>query len=70
VLVEGFRHEPIPKIEIHRPALGTPLLCAGDDLILALACDEPPAQPVGIPLLDLNDPPAIAGWIREWLKRA
>ena len=70
VLVEGFRHEPIPKIEIHRPALGTPLLCAEDDLVLALACDEPPAQPVDIPLLDLNDPQAIARWIRDWLKSA
>ncbi len=27
VLVEGFKHEPHAKLEIHRPALGKPLLC-------------------------------------------
>ena len=70
VLVEGFRHEPIPKIEIHRPSLGTPLLCKQDRRILALACDEKPTESVAVPLLDLNDPGAVAGWIREWLKRA
>lgn len=70
VLVEGFRHEPIPKIEIHRPSLGTPLLCREDPRILALACDETPAQAVELPLLDLNDPPAVARWIGEWLENA
>ncbi len=66
VLVEGFRHEPVPKIEVHRPALGTPLLCRTDPEILAVACDAPPAEPVPVPLLDLNRPEEVAGWILEW----
>jgi molybdopterin-guanine dinucleotide biosynthesis protein B len=70
VLVEGFRHEPIPKIEIHRPSLGTPLLCRDDPRVLALVSDEQPAQPVALPVLDLNDPRAVARWIIEWLAGA
>ncbi|HIE53811.1 MAG TPA: hypothetical protein EYP90_01295, partial [Chromatiaceae bacterium] len=66
--VEGFRHEAIPKIEIHRPSLGTPLLCEKDPHILALACDAEPAASVGLPRLDLNDAPAVAEWIHEWMK--
>ncbi len=68
VLVEGFRHEPIAKIEIHRPALGTPLLCRDDQKILAIACDEPPSNPPDLPLLDLNDPVAVAEWITGWMQ--
>jgi len=68
VLVEGFRHEPIPKIEIHRPSLGTPLLCESDPHILALACDEPPAGRPAVPLLDLNDAGSVADWILQWMK--
>jgi len=68
VLVEGFRYEPIPKIEIHRPSLGKPLLCDSDENILALACDEPPARRPSIPLLDLNDPAGVADWILGWIR--
>ncbi len=67
VLVEGFRHESIPKIEVHRPSRGTPLLCNTDAHVIALACDEPPSSAPDLPLLDLNDPDGVAGWIREWL---
>ena len=27
ILVEGFKTEPFPKIEVHRPSLNNPLLC-------------------------------------------
>ncbi|NJA05466.1 molybdopterin-guanine dinucleotide biosynthesis protein B [Methylococcaceae bacterium WWC4] len=63
ILVEGFRDERYPKIELHRSALGKPLLYPSDPSIIAIACDtrlrpEPP-----IPKLDLNDPSAIADFI-------
>ncbi|MFQ5546453.1 MAG: molybdopterin-guanine dinucleotide biosynthesis protein B, partial [Acidiferrobacterales bacterium] len=41
VLVEGFKHEPFPKIELYRPALGHPLLCTDDASIVAVASDGP-----------------------------
>ena len=63
VLVEGFRRARFPKIALHRRALGRPLSCPEDGSIIAVASDAPLAPPRGIPLLDLNDPPAIAAFI-------
>lgn len=67
VLVEGFRHECFPKIELHRPALGRPLLFPDDDSIIAVACDAPLSVAAPIPVLDLNDPPAIGSFMLERL---
>ncbi|MEJ2694539.1 MAG: molybdopterin-guanine dinucleotide biosynthesis protein B [Candidatus Thiodiazotropha sp.] len=69
VLVEGFRHIAFPKIELHRPSLDTPLLCEADDSIFAVAADEEVALPPSLPLLNLNDPPVIAAFIREYCDR-
>jgi molybdopterin-guanine dinucleotide biosynthesis adapter protein len=66
VLVEGFRHIPFPKIELHRASLNTPFLCEADDSILAVATDEVIALPVSLPQLDLNDPAVIARFIRDY----
>lgn len=65
ILVEGFKHERFPKIELHRPALGRPLLFPDDDTIIAIACAAPlPIEPA-IPRLDLNDPERIARFILD-----
>ena len=63
VLVEGFRDHPMPKLEIHRPALGKPPLWPTHPDILAVATDGSlPDCP--LPRLDLHDPPRLAEWIR------
>lgn len=67
ILAEGFRTEPIPKIEVHRPSLATPLLCSEDDNVLAVACDAPPDAVVEVPLLPLNEPAAVAAFVSDWL---
>ena len=67
VLAEGFKHEPIPKIEVHRSALGTPLLALDDANIIAVATDIPLA--IATPQIDLNDIDAIAAFIHTWLKK-
>lgn len=41
VLVEGFKRQPIPKIEIHRKATGQALLYPDDPHIVAIATDAP-----------------------------
>jgi molybdopterin-guanine dinucleotide biosynthesis protein B len=41
VLVEGWKHAAIPKIEVHRQAVGAPLLAASDPHVLAVASDRP-----------------------------
>lgn len=69
VLVEGFKHESISKIEVHRPALGHPLLFPHDTSIIAVAADAVlPAATV--PVLDLNSPEQIAGFIERRLPGA
>ena len=59
VLIEGFKRDPHPKIEVHRPANGKPLLYPDDAAIIAVASDMPlPA--CDRPVLALDDPAAIA----------
>lgn len=66
VLVEGFKAAAIPKIEVHRPALGKPLLQPGDPHVVAVATDAPLA--VNVPLLDLNRPEAVAEFLLSRLE--
>jgi molybdopterin-guanine dinucleotide biosynthesis protein B len=65
VLVEGFKHHPHPKIEVHRPSLGKPLLYPDDPHVVAIASDEALAGP--LPLLPLGDPDAVARFILDHL---
>jgi molybdopterin-guanine dinucleotide biosynthesis protein B len=62
VIVEGFKRVPLPKLEIHRPAVGKPLLAPGDKDIVAVASDMPLAG-LAVPCLSLDDPEAIADFI-------
>lgn len=61
VLVEGYKHAAIPKLEVHRPALGKDALYPHDPNIVAVASDVPVATT--LPRLDLNDPDAIVEFI-------
>lgn len=63
ILVEGFKAEAFPKIELHRPSLGNPLLCTLDRSIIAVATDAPLSVDPGIPTLDLNQPEQIGDFI-------
>ena len=67
ILVEGFKSERYPKIELHRPALGHPLLHPGDDTIVAVATDALLPAQTSLPLLDLNRPQQIADFIAGYL---
>ncbi len=62
VLVEGFKRHQHNKIEVHRPAANTPLLCRDDPHIIAVAANAPLAD-VDLPILDLDDVAAIADFI-------
>jgi molybdopterin-guanine dinucleotide biosynthesis protein B len=54
VLVEGYKGESHPKLEVYRAANGKPLLHPGDPAIVAVASDTP-LSGVRIPVLDLDD---------------
>jgi molybdopterin-guanine dinucleotide biosynthesis protein B len=59
VLVEGFKRESFPKLEIHRAANAKPLLQPEDHWIVAIASDAP-LPGAAVPVVDLNDIDAIA----------
>lgn len=62
LLVEGFKWENHSKLEVHRPALGKPLLQPDDPHIVAVATDTHLGG-IAVPLLDLCDIPGIADFI-------
>ena len=67
ILVEGFKHGDFPKIELHRKALGKPLMFPGHPNIVAVATDYPllrPARP--LPCLDLHDVEQIANFVLDF----
>jgi molybdopterin-guanine dinucleotide biosynthesis protein B len=64
VLIEGFKRDPHPKIEVHRAELGKPLLYPQDSHIIAIA-SSPPLPDAVIPHVDLNDVEAIADLVER-----
>lgn len=61
VLIEGFKREPVPRIEVHRQATGAPLLYRDDPNIVAIASDV--ALDAPIPVFHLDDYGALAGFL-------
>jgi len=59
VLVEGYKRDAFPKLEIHRAANGKPLIHPEDPHIIAIAADVP-VPTAKVPVVDLNDIDAIA----------
>jgi molybdopterin-guanine dinucleotide biosynthesis protein B len=62
-LVEGFKREAIPKLEVHRVVNGKPLLSPDDRWIVALASDADVAT--SLPRVALDDAAAIAAFVVE-----
>ncbi len=61
VLVEGYKRDAHPKVEVWRDATGQPLIQPGDPLVRAVATDATLVLPV--PVLDLNNTAAVADFI-------
>ena len=64
VLVEGWKRERHPKLEVYRPAVGKPPLFMDDKRVLAVATDAPLSE-VHPPAVDLNDSEAVAARILD-----
>ncbi|HQT00805.1 MAG: molybdopterin-guanine dinucleotide biosynthesis protein B [Hydrogenophilales bacterium 16-64-46] len=61
VLVEGWKREPIAKLEVHRAATGKPWLYPDDSCVRAVAADiDPPGK---ILRIDLNNIPQLVDFI-------
>ena len=67
IMVEGFRHLPFTKIELHRPSIRKKLIFPEDKSVIAVASDEN-LETGHLPLLNLNVPEEIAGFIDRWLR--
>ena len=65
VLIEGFKRERVPKLEVYRSATGEPLLHPEDRDIVAVAADR--RLDTTLPQFDLDDAPAIASFILKHL---
>jgi len=65
VLVEGFRHAQLPKLEVWRKASQRPWLHPEDPHILALVSDAPAP---GIRHLSIDDPASVHQFILEQLQ--
>lgn len=65
-LVEGYKWEAIPKLEVQRPSLGHPALYPNDPHIVAVASDAPPPDdlPDNVVWLDLNAPATVLAWLK------
>ena len=61
LLVEGFKHEHIPKLEVYRAVVGESMIHPHDSNIVAIASDA--KVDTQLPQLDLNAPEAIAAFI-------
>ncbi len=68
VMVEGFKHLPFAKIELHRPSLGKALIFPDDPSVIAVASDCG-LETGELPLLNINEPEEVAGFINRWLDK-
>ncbi|MBE4811589.1 MULTISPECIES: molybdopterin-guanine dinucleotide biosynthesis protein MobB [unclassified Enterobacter cloacae complex] len=65
VLVEGFKHEAVPKILLFRSDAGHDISeLTLDEHVIAVASDV--ALDIEVPVLDLNDEDGIAEFIVKW----
>jgi len=63
ILVEGFKAENFPKIELHRPSLEKPFIFPDDPSIIAIATDGKELS-LNSPIhLDINNPQLITKFI-------
>lgn len=65
VLVEGFKHANLSKLEVWRHAAGKPVCYVDDPFVAGIITDSPDLlpEPTARPVLDLNDPDSVAEWL-------
>lgn len=58
ILAEGWKREPLPRVEVHRRGVSPEFLCARDPRVIAVVTDEPP--PRDLPIFGADDVAALA----------
>ena len=69
VLVEGFKHETFPKLEVYRTALSHSPLYPEDPNVIALITELPCEEETDLVLLDINNPQNIADFVETLLQQ-
>lgn len=71
VIVEGFRHADLLKLEVWRADVGEAPLYPADPYVTAVVTDRADALPVstGLPVLPLDEPEAVARWLMQHAQR-
>ncbi len=59
LVVEGFKGEPLPKIEVTRAALAAELVCGDDPRLIAVVADFAPVR-ADVPLFAPSDATGVA----------
>jgi molybdopterin-guanine dinucleotide biosynthesis protein B len=67
-LIEGYKWEAIPKLEVYRPSLGKSALYPDDMNVIAVASDAvaPDDLRQGVSWLDLNQVNLVLAWLQKW----
>ncbi len=65
VLVEGFKHADLPKIEVWRAVRPADLRYPHDPHVVAVATNDPLPEPTQLPVLDLDQPATIAHFLQQ-----
>jgi molybdopterin-guanine dinucleotide biosynthesis protein B len=63
ILAEGYKSNPLPKIEVFRSELKRTLLCKKEDNLLAIASDI--KLDIGVPCFDINDSQSLVDLIEN-----
>ncbi|HEV7393544.1 MAG TPA: molybdopterin-guanine dinucleotide biosynthesis protein B [Burkholderiales bacterium] len=66
LLVEGYKRERIPKLEVYRGTTGEPLLHPHDESVVAIATDT--RVNTTLPQFDLNAPEQVADFVLQHLR--
>jgi molybdopterin-guanine dinucleotide biosynthesis protein B len=64
VVIEGFKSQPIRKIEVYRKANGKPFLFPGDPAVVGIAADT--TLETTLPVAHLDDIPAVAAMMQKY----
>ena len=65
VIVEGFKRDPIPKLEVYRPELGKPVMAPDDPHIVGVVCKNP-VEGLGLPRFDPGELAKIAAFVLDY----
>jgi len=70
-LVEGFKTDPIAKLEVFRPEVGQAPLYPHDEQVIAVASDVPAPAGLraGVVWLNLNERETVLSWLLQRLEK-